>query len=118
MSRRGEWLCGYCQHWNFRSKEACHQCGNPMFSGGSDMSCGTDVLPGDWYCPACAAHNFASRTNCYKCQTPNLMGPGGIAYGSVPPGWKTGDWICNRAGCGCHNYACRIECYKCKSPRE
>nr|GFA63328.1 zinc finger, RanBP2-type [Tanacetum cinerariifolium] len=37
---------------------------------------------------------------------------------SVVPGWKTGDWICNRYGCGTHNYASRMECYKCKSPRE
>ncbi|GFP88983.1 hypothetical protein PHJA_001042000 [Phtheirospermum japonicum] len=34
------------------------------------------------------------------------------------PGWKNGDWICNRYGCDMHNYANRMECLKCQTPRD
>ncbi|KAK9208347.1 hypothetical protein WN944_000701 [Citrus x changshan-huyou] len=142
----GDWMCAACQHQNFKKREACQRCGYPKY-GGPDVStylCNrTEVLAGDWYCTAmnCGAHNYASRPNCYRCGAAktdyacaNMMAYG--TDGSVPPGWKSGDWICNRydyhklkvicmhlnllsrMGCGVHNYASRMECYKCKTPRE
>ncbi|KAH9761913.1 zinc finger ranbp2-type-related [Citrus sinensis] len=124
----GDWMCAACQHQNFKKREACQRCGYPKY-GGPDVStylCNrTEVLAGDWYCTAmnCGAHNYASRPNCYRCGAAktdyacaNMMAYG--TDGSVPPGWKSGDWICNRMGCGVHNYASRMVCYKCKTPRE
>lgn len=78
---------------------------------------GSDVRPGDWYCSAgsCGAHNFASRSSCFKCgafkddggfdyDMPRSRGlglgggaaGGGGGGGGGRPGWKSGDWICNR----------------------
>ncbi|XP_039166372.1 uncharacterized RNA-binding protein C17H9.04c [Eucalyptus grandis] len=125
----GDWLCGACQHQNFKKREACQRCGYPKF-GGPDVSTylmynRTEVLAGDWYCNAmnCGAHNYASRSNCYRCGTlkNDYVGSCGEGYAPEtggPPGWKAGDWICNRYGCGVHNYASRTECYKCKTPRD
>lgn len=83
------------------------------------FSTGSDVRPGDWYCN-CGAHNFASRSSCFKCgafkEESSGGGGGGGGYyegdisrgrgfrfsggggsgGSGQPGWKSGDWICNR----------------------
>lgn len=102
----GDWMCAACQHQNFKKREACQRCGYPKY-GGPDVStylCNrTEVLAGDWYCTAmnCGAHNFASRSNCHRCGAAktdyacaNMMAYG--TDGSVPPGWKSGDWICNR----------------------
>ncbi|KAG8471786.1 hypothetical protein CXB51_036634 [Gossypium anomalum] len=126
----GDWMCGACQHQNFKKREACQRCGYPKY-GGPDVSTylynnsynSAEVLAGDWYCSAmnCGVVNYASRTNCYRCGSLktdfvgnyNTMG----CDRTVPPGWKTGDWICTRYGCGVHNYASRIECFKCKTPR-
>ncbi|TYI48314.1 hypothetical protein E1A91_D13G239200v1 [Gossypium mustelinum] len=126
----GDWMCGACQHQNFKKREACQRCGYPKY-GGPDVSTylynnsynSAEVLAGDWYCSAmnCGVVNYASRTNCYRCGSLkndfvgnyNTMG----CDGTVPPGWKTGDWNCTRYGCGVHNYASRIECFKCKTPR-
>ncbi|PON50983.1 zinc finger protein [Parasponia andersonii] len=95
---------------------------------------GSDVRPGDWYCAAgnCGAHNFASRSSCFKCGAfkDDLGGGGGGGFdydlprsrggGGVGgrPGWKSGDWICNRSGCNEHNFASRIECFRCNAPRD
>ncbi|KAI4379456.1 hypothetical protein MLD38_005751 [Melastoma candidum] len=127
----GDWMCAACQHQNFKKREACQRCGYPKF-GGPDVAmylCNrTEVLAGDWYCTSlgCGAHNYASRPTCYRCGAlksdyagGNIIPPGFCPDGSVmPPGWKTGDWICTRYGCGVHNYASRIECFKCKTPRD
>lgn len=101
----GDWMCAACQHQNFKKRDTCQRCGYPKF-GGPDASTylynRTEVLAGDWYCTAinCGAHNYASRSNCYRCGAlksdyayGNMMAYG--ADGSAPPGWKTGDWICN-----------------------
>ncbi|XP_038701135.1 zinc finger Ran-binding domain-containing protein 2-like [Tripterygium wilfordii] len=128
----GDWMCAACQHQNFKKREACQRCGYPKY-GGPDVSTylynRTEVLAGDWYCTAmnCGAHNYASRLNCHRCGAMktgydcgyggNMMNTGGYGSdGSVPPGWKSGDWLCNR--CGVHNYASRAECFKCKTPRD
>lgn len=98
-------MCAVCGHMNFKKREMCRQCSYPKY-GGPDVSSylynRTEVLAGDWYCTAmnCGAHNYASRTSCYSCGTvKNDYG----AYAShvtgsdLPPGWKTGDWICTRS---------------------
>ncbi|EOA27987.1 hypothetical protein CARUB_v10024163mg [Capsella rubella] len=129
----GDWLCGACQHPNFKKRESCQKCGYPKF-GGVDVSTylynRTEVLAGDWYCGAlnCGSHNYASRTSCYRCgmikveYTEQYYGAQMVAYGNDaaagPPGWKTGDWVCPRVGCGVHNYASRAECFKCKTTRD
>uniref|UniRef100_A0A7N0TZI8 RanBP2-type domain-containing protein n=1 Tax=Kalanchoe fedtschenkoi TaxID=63787 RepID=A0A7N0TZI8_KALFE len=137
----GDWMCGACEHMNFKKRDSCQKCGYSKFGGplptdiSSAYGCNrTEVLAGDWYCCAmsCGAHNYASRPSCYRCGAAkddpyaggygaNLMAScGGFscdANGAIP-GWKTGDWICARYGCGMHNYASRLECYKCKTPRE
>ncbi|KAJ7956655.1 Ran-binding zinc finger protein [Quillaja saponaria] len=130
----GDWMCGACQHLNFKKRDACQRCGYPKFGGPDPAAYGynrTEVMAGDWYCTAmnCGSHNYASRSSCYRCGTlkndyaceygGNMVSSGG--YGSdcsVPPGWKTGDWICTRMGCGVHNYASRMECFKCKTPKD
>ncbi|KDP32372.1 hypothetical protein JCGZ_13297 [Jatropha curcas] len=122
----GDWMCPACQHINFKKREACQHCGYPKY-GGPDPTTFIYKRPGDWYCTAmnCGSHNYASRSSCYRCGAlKNDYGGGyggGNMYGSdasVPPGWKSGDWICPRMGCGEHNYASRTECYKCKTPRD
>ncbi|KAJ8751300.1 hypothetical protein K2173_016482 [Erythroxylum novogranatense] len=116
----GDWLCGACQHQNFKKREACQRCQYPKY-GGPDVATylynRTEVLAGDWYC-TCGAHNYASRMSCYRCGATKIDG-GSICGpdGGVPPGWKSGDWVCSRVGCGVHNYACRTECFKCRTPR-
>ncbi|MED6113529.1 hypothetical protein PIB30_071653 [Stylosanthes scabra] len=109
----GDWMCGACQHINFKKREACQNCGYPKF-GGPDPSTyryhRTEALAGDWFCTGmnCGAHNYASRSNCYRCGAfkddyssgygGNMGGSGG--YGSdcsFPPGWKSGDWLCPRS---------------------
>ncbi|KAK4760353.1 hypothetical protein SAY87_005246 [Trapa incisa] len=127
----GDWLCGACQHQNFKKRETCQRCGYPKF-GGPDVSTylynvRPEALAGDWYCTGmnCGAHNYASRMTCYRCgalkneyiasaYAGNIM----VSEGAMPPGWKSGDWLCTRYGCGVHNYASRTECFKCKAPRE
>ncbi|CAJ1944450.1 unnamed protein product [Sphenostylis stenocarpa] len=123
----GDWMCGVCQHVNFKKREACQSCGYPKY-GGPDPSTyrynRTEALAGDWFC-SCGGHNYASRSNCYRCGAmkddySSGYGNNSGGYGSdtFPPGWKTGDWLCPRLGCGVHNYASRTECYKCKMPRD
>ncbi|XP_022931677.1 zinc finger Ran-binding domain-containing protein 2-like isoform X1 [Cucurbita moschata] len=125
----GDWICNACQNVNFKKREACHRCAYPKY-GGPDPSTytytNTEALAGDWYCTTltCGAHNYASRPNCFKCGAFKSAYPSDCAayqYGSdatIPPGWKSGDWICPRMGCGVHNYASRTECFKCKTPRD
>ncbi|KAH7859459.1 hypothetical protein Vadar_001317 [Vaccinium darrowii] len=124
----GDWICGSCQHMNFKKRDSCQRCGYSKFGGGDVSSFRlnrTEVLPGDWYCNVinCGAHNYASRPNCHKCGETkndycNVYGGSVVASaGGALPGWKTGDWICTRVGCSSHNYACRMECYKCRTPR-
>ncbi|CAN1216625.1 Zinc finger Ran-binding domain-containing protein 2 [Linum perenne] len=124
----GDWMCGACQHQNFKKRESCQRCGYPKY-GGPDVTTylynRTDVLAGDWYCIAinCGAHNYASRTSCYRCgSVKNDIYANTAVYGSAdsgsPPGWKSGDWICARMDCGAHNFASRGECFKCRTPRE
>lgn len=129
----GDWLCGACQHANFKKRDTCQKCGYPKF-GGVDVSTylynRTEVLAGDWYCGAlnCGSHNYASRTSCYRCgmikveYTDQYYGAQMVAYGNdagaCPPGWKTGDWVCPRVSCAVHNYASRAECFKCKTTRD
>ncbi|KAI4344099.1 hypothetical protein L6164_011369 [Bauhinia variegata] len=120
----GDWMCGACQHINFKKRDACQRCGYPKFGGPDPSAYGcnrTEALAGDWFCTAlsCGAHNYASRSSCYRCGASKDDCPYG--YGSdcsFPPGWKTGDWVCTRIGCGVHNYASRTECFKCKAPRD
>ncbi|XP_021741359.1 zinc finger Ran-binding domain-containing protein 2-like [Chenopodium quinoa] len=147
MSSPGDWLCGACQHVNFKKRESCQKCSFSKYGSQADIpyyiantkSSRTEVLAGDWYCQTmnCGAHNYASRTSCFRCG--NLKcdyGTVGVGYGTgdmmmgaggysseqqqqqLMPGWKAGDWICMRPGCGLHNYACRMECYKCRLPRD
>ncbi|XP_062147550.1 uncharacterized protein LOC133856515 [Alnus glutinosa] len=121
----GDWMCGACQHLNFKKRDACQHCGYPKY-GGPDPSTYVLSRPGDWHCAAmnCGAHNYASRSSCYRCGAYKNDYSGMTASGdygtdaSVPPGWKSGDWLCNRLGCGVHNYASREECFKCKKPRD
>lgn len=104
----GDWLCGACQHQNFKRRDTCQRCGYPKF-GGPDVSTylynRTEALAGDWYCTGmnCGAHNYASRTTCYRCGSPkndygSAYGPDNtmVSEGAVPPGWKSGDWLCTR----------------------
>lgn len=126
MSRPGDWNCRSCHHLNFQRRDSCQRCGDPKSGvdrgdfgsfgggrGGSSLgfsSTGSDVRPGDWYCAAgnCGAHNFASRSSCFKCGA--FKDDGGFdcdmprsgrgfglgSGGGGRPGWKSGDWICNR----------------------
>ncbi|KAM7264742.1 hypothetical protein ACFE04_002425 [Oxalis oulophora] len=129
----GDWMCAACQHQNFKKRENCHRCGYPKF-GGPDVqtymlynqTAGDQALAGDWFCASmnCGAHNFASRPSCFRC---GVYKTDYTNYGyssmpdhgaAVPPGWKTGDWICVRYGCGVHNYASRTECFKCRTPKD
>ncbi|RDY07972.1 hypothetical protein CR513_07844, partial [Mucuna pruriens] len=123
----GDWMCGVCQHINFKKREACQSCGYPKY-GGPDPSTyrynRTEALAGDWFCN-CGGHNYASRSCCYRCGAmkdyySSGYGSNSGEYGSdtFSPGWKTGDWLCPRIGCGVHNYASRTECFKCKMPRD
>ncbi|XP_021858416.1 uncharacterized protein [Spinacia oleracea] len=141
MSWGGDWMCGGCQHINFKKREMCQCCGLPKYGGKNDASAyenntntnRTEVLAGDWYCQDinCGTHNYASRTSCFRCGIQKSMcslgccgassvtsSGAGYTYEANPPGWKTGDWICTRPGCGVHNYACRMECFRCKTPRD
>ncbi|KAG9153249.1 hypothetical protein Leryth_020842 [Lithospermum erythrorhizon] len=134
MTSPGDWMCPACQHINFKKRESCQRCNCPKFASEADIAAygmnRTEVLAGDWYCSTmnCGAHNYASRTSCYRCGTfkydycgygAGMVAPGAHAYdASVLPGWKTGDWICNRLGCGVHNYASRDQCFKCNAPRD
>ncbi|KAM7519291.1 hypothetical protein LguiB_018253 [Lonicera macranthoides] len=101
MMSSGDWMCGSCQHINFKKRELCQKCRCPKFGENCDTTSyevgrTEEVLAGDWYCTTsnCGAHNYASRTHCYMCGAPK------ICYwefqGNLPPGWKAGDWICNR----------------------
>ncbi|QCD80660.1 hypothetical protein DEO72_LG2g982 [Vigna unguiculata] len=123
----GDWMCGVCEHINFKKREACQSCGYPKY-GGPDPSTyrykKTEALAGDWFCN-CGGHNYAGRSRCYKCGAvkdhySSVYGSNSGEYGShtFPPGWKNGDWLCTRIGCGGHNYASREECFKCKMPRD
>lgn len=130
----GDWMCSSCQHLNFKKRETCQRCRYPKFGGGSDMSPYTiaknEILAGDWYCNAinCGAHNYASRPSCYRCGNVkneycnyigSMMDATACMYdNSALPGWKSGDWVCNRLGCGGHNYASKMECFKCRTPRD
>ncbi|KAB1225006.1 Zinc finger Ran-binding domain-containing protein 2 [Morella rubra] len=124
----GDWMCGACQHLNFKKRDTCQRCGYPKFGGPDPSTYGynkTEVLAGDWYCTAmnCGAHNYASRSSCYRCGAykndyAGMTGSGAyVSDASAPPGWKTGDWMCTSVGCGVHNYASRTECFRCKTPR-
>ena len=108
----GDWICGACQHINFKKRDACQRCGYPKFGGPDPSTYGnsrTEALAGDWFCTGmnCGVHNYASRSNCYRCGAMkddygygyggNVMSSGGYGSdGSFPPGWKAGDWICAR----------------------
>jgi len=108
----GDWMCGACQHINFKKRDSCQSCAYPKF-GGPDPTVyrynWTEALAGDWYCTSmnCGAHNYASRSSCYICGAlkdgyscrfgENMDACGGYASDcNYPPGWKTGDWICTR----------------------
>ncbi|OAY53699.1 zinc finger Ran-binding domain-containing protein 2 [Manihot esculenta] len=137
MSRPGDWNCRSCQHLNFQRRDSCQRCREPkpVESGdhcGSFVVPGPDVRAGDWYC-TCGAHNYASRLSCFKCGASKNDSSGGSASdmsrmrgfefgvgGSniSRSGWKSGDWICSRAGCNEHNFASRTECYRCNAPRD
>lgn len=94
----GDWMCPACQHINFKKREACQHCSYPKY-GGPDPATFIYKRPGDWYCTAvnCGSHNYASRSSCYRCgATKNDYGYMYCSDGSVPPGWKNGDWICRR----------------------
>ncbi|KAH1248456.1 putative RNA-binding protein C17H9.04c [Glycine max] len=123
----GDWMCGVCEHINFKKRETCQSCRYPKY-GGTDPSTyrynKTEALAGDWFCN-CGAHNYASRSSCYRCGAIKDYYCSGYGtksgeYGSYtfPLGWKNGDWLCPRIGCGVHNYASRTECFKCKVPRD
>ncbi|GJW58997.1 zinc finger, RanBP2-type containing protein [Tanacetum coccineum] len=106
----GDWMCASCQHLNFKKRDACQRCHCPKFATPDEVSAygmnRTEVLAGDWYCATfnCGTHNYASRTACYRCGAfkdySAMMTPSTApCYGydaSVVPGWKTGDWLCNR----------------------
>ncbi|KAK0572414.1 hypothetical protein LWI29_031280 [Acer saccharum] len=106
----GDWMCGACQHHNFRQRDACQLCAYPKFGGPADLRSyldnkkSTEVLAGDWFCTTninCGAHNYASRSNCYRCGAFKNVHVGqsmicSQSDCSYPPGWKTGDWICNK----------------------
>ncbi|ESW22710.1 hypothetical protein PHAVU_005G175000 [Phaseolus vulgaris] len=101
MNRVGDWKCRWCQHLNFERRECCQRCGG--FKGGEGKDYGgfaeSHVRPGDWYCDVsnCASHNFASRLTCFKCGAfKNTAAHTSSSTPSSRPGWKSGDWICNR----------------------
>lgn len=100
----GDWMCPACQHINFKKREACQHCSYPKY-GGPDPTTFIYKRPGDWYCTTmnCGSHNYASRSSCYRCGAMKNDYGGGYggdnmygSDGSIPPGWKTGDWICSR----------------------
>jgi len=102
----GDWMCGVCEHINFKKREACQSCGYPKY-GGPDPSTyrykKTEALAGDWFCN-CGGHNYAGRSRCYKCGAvkdhySSVYGSNSGEYGShtFPPGWKNGDWLCTRS---------------------
>lgn len=110
MSREGagDWMCGACQHINFKKREACQRCSCPKYATQAEAEAyaahkaESTMLAGDWYCGAmnCGAHNYASRSTCYRCGSccgygAGIMASAGYA-GDAIPGWKTGDWICTR----------------------
>ncbi|KAK9268370.1 hypothetical protein L1049_000119 [Liquidambar formosana] len=82
----GDWLCGSCQHWNFKKRDYCQKCGYSKSGDGVYVDISPMVKPGDWYCANCEAHNFARRTNCHKC--------GGNMRSSEAAAPQRGDWIC------------------------
>ncbi|KAE7998842.1 hypothetical protein FH972_003344 [Carpinus fangiana] len=92
----GDWMCGACQHLNFKKRDACQHCGYPKY-GGPDPSTYVLTRPGDWHCTAmnCGAHNYASRSSCYRCgayKNDYSAMTASADYGtdaSVPPGWKS-----------------------------
>ncbi|WVZ19152.1 hypothetical protein V8G54_006474 [Vigna mungo] len=99
----GDWMCGACQHINFKKRDSCQTCGYPKF-GGPDPTTyrynWTEALAGDWYCSSmnCGAHNYASRSSCYRCgalkdgyscRFGGNMDPCGGYASDCPPGWKT-----------------------------
>ncbi|KAL8129574.1 hypothetical protein V2J09_018729 [Rumex salicifolius] len=108
----GDWMCGACQHSNFKKRDSCQKCGFPKSGGPADVSAylqsRTEVLAGDWYCQTinCGAHNYASRASCYRCGSlkmaysavygANVMQPNsGFETESLIPGWKSGqDAVC------------------------
>ncbi|KAH1061169.1 hypothetical protein GLYMA_02G196600v4 [Glycine max] len=65
----GDWMCGVCEHINFKKRETCQSCRYPKY-GGTDPSTyrynKTEALAGDWFCN-CGAHNYVSRSSCYRC---------------------------------------------------
>ncbi|KAD6795057.1 hypothetical protein E3N88_05953 [Mikania micrantha] len=101
----GDWLCGACEHPNFKKRDICQKCQCPKFATPAEISTHankTRVLAGDWYC-CCNAHNFAYRTECYRCglHLMMMMPSTSSSYpsnydASILPGGKLGDWICNR----------------------
>ncbi|KZV27459.1 zinc finger Ran-binding domain-containing protein 2-like [Dorcoceras hygrometricum] len=111
MSREGDWMCGACQHLNFKKRDSCQRCTCPKYATESDVSSyaaalqKTEMLAGDWYCGAmsCGVHNYASRTSCFKCGALKdyygygaaVVASAGYGYDAIP-GWKNGDWICPR----------------------
>ncbi|WCJ29686.1 Ran BP2/NZF zinc finger-like superfamily protein [Euphorbia peplus] len=113
----GDWMCSACEHQNFRKREGCQRCGYPKFEG-PDPSTWNRLMPGDWFC-SCGAHNYAARPACYKCAALKIVYSSAASHShpTLPPGWKSGDWICLRIGCGEHNYANRAECFRCKTPK-
>ncbi|KAK9697796.1 hypothetical protein RND81_08G061900 [Saponaria officinalis] len=134
MSSPGDWLCGACQHVNFKKRESCQKCNFPKYGTQADIpyyaytnaaNRTTEVLAGDWYCQSinCGAHNYASRTNCFRCgnykcdqyasvgyNVNDMISGGGYAADYhqqqqlLPPGWKSGDWICVRYVPFCSDY--------------
>lgn len=98
----GDWMCGRCQHSNFKRRDTCQLCGYPKCGGPdpSTFTCNTPVKAGDWFCTNvnCGVHNFASRSSCYMCGALKSYHTGvcGGPDSSYPPGWKPGDWICPR----------------------
>lgn len=113
MNRKaGDWNCRCCQHLNFGRRDTCQRCGETRVGaavcGGGDLlrpAGMMEVKPGDWYC-ACGVHNFASRQSCFKCGSTKcgfeVDGNAGHVdappplHAVLPPGWKSGDWICPR----------------------
>ncbi|KAK1420989.1 hypothetical protein QVD17_23003 [Tagetes erecta] len=105
----GDWMCGACQHLNFKKRDACQRCQCPKFATPTEMSTyglnRTEVLAGDWNCSTfnCGAHNYASRTVCYRCGALKDYTTAGMISASAGgcytqdsnmlPGWKTGDWV-------------------------
>ncbi|PKU62346.1 zinc finger Ran-binding domain-containing protein 2 [Dendrobium catenatum] len=129
MNRKaGDWNCKSCNHLNFSRRDTCQHCGLPRIGVPAGFNEENqppprmvEFKPGDWYCCSCCAHNYASRYSCFKCGASKVASNAGApssGHGSRPPGWKSGDWICNRLGCNEHNFASRSECFRCNTPRE